>query len=105
MIRFLFSIFLVFISAFWNFSSAQKPCFDKEPTPWADSVFQSLTLDEKIGQLFMIAAWSDPSHKSYDANGVQSLIDKYHIGGLIFMQGSPARQAILTNKYQLSSRV
>lgn len=105
MIRFLLSILLVFLAAFGNFSNAQKPCFDKEPTPWADSVFQTLSLEEKIGQLFMIAAWSDPAHKSYDANGVQSLINKYHIGGLIFMQGSPARQAILTNKYQSSSRV
>ena len=75
------------------------------PTPWADSLFQTLSLDQKIGQLFMIAAWSDPAHKDYDANGVQSLIDNYGIGGLIFMQGSPARQAKLTNRYQANSKI
>ena len=53
----------------------------------------------------MIAAWSDPEHKDYDANGVQSLIDNYGVGGLIFMQGSPARQAKLTNRYQKSAKI
>ena len=45
--------------------------FPFNPTIKQDAFFQ------KIGQLFMIAAWSDPEHKDYDANGVQSLIDNY----------------------------
>ncbi len=53
----------------------------------------------------MVAAWSDPNHKSYDNAGIRMLIEKYHIGGLIFMQGSPVRQAQLTNQYQKLSNV
>jgi beta-N-acetylhexosaminidase len=81
-------------------TSAQKPCFMEAPTPWADSLLQTMTLDQKIGQLFMVAAWSSPTHKDFNQVAVQRLIEQYGIGGIIFMQGSPGRQVALTNKYQ-----
>lgn len=85
-------------------AQAQRAAFLNAPTPWADSVFAAMTVEEKIGQLFMVAAWSDPKHKSYDHSGIQSLIQKYNIGGIIFFQGSPVRQANLTNRYQSLSK-
>ncbi|MEE4198364.1 MAG: glycoside hydrolase family 3 N-terminal domain-containing protein [Bacteroidales bacterium] len=65
---------------------------------WVDSVMNKLSLDEKIGQLFMVAAYSN----KYDNHEeeITTLIKKYKIGGLIFFQGGPLRQARLTNKYQ-----
>jgi beta-glucosidase-like glycosyl hydrolase/CubicO group peptidase (beta-lactamase class C family) len=66
---------------------------------------KTLTVDQKIGQLFMVAAWSDPKHNAYNPQKIQSLIDNYGVGGVIFMQGTPGRQAILTNRYQSSSNV
>jgi beta-N-acetylhexosaminidase len=69
---------------------------------WVDSVFNSMTLDQKIGQLFMVATYSDQrANKLHFDN----LIQNYHIGGLIFFQGGPYRQAILTNHYQSLSKV
>jgi beta-glucosidase-like glycosyl hydrolase/CubicO group peptidase (beta-lactamase class C family) len=65
---------------------------------WADSVFANMTLDEKIGQLFMVAAYSNRDKKHIAE--VDSLIINHKIGGLIFFQGGPARQAIQTNHYQ-----
>lgn len=65
---------------------------------WADSVFKSLSDDEKIGQLFMVAAYSNRDKKHISE--VDSLILNNKIGGLIFFQGGPARQAIQTNHYQ-----
>ena len=53
----------------------------------------------------MIAAWSSPTHKDFNAAQVQKLIDEYGIGGIIFMQGSPGRQVALTNKYQNASDI
>jgi beta-glucosidase-like glycosyl hydrolase/CubicO group peptidase (beta-lactamase class C family) len=86
-------------------ANAQQPCFKQRVTPWADSLMNVLTLEQKIGQLFMVAAWSDPSHKAYNSQKIQSLVDNYGIGGIIFMQGSPGRQAALTNRYQSVSKV
>lgn len=101
--RFLIIFFFAILLS--NRMDSQQPCFMQRPTPWADSLMQTMSLDQKIGQLFMVAAWSDPSHKDYNASAIQNLIDQYGIGGLIFMQGSPGRQAILTNKFQKRSQV
>lgn len=70
---------------------------------WADSVFSKLTLEQKIGQLFMIATYSDRNETYY--RYVDQLIQNYHIGGLIFFKGGPSRQAKLTNRYQTKSIV
>ena len=70
---------------------------------WVDSVFQTMTPDQKIGQFFMVAAYSNHSdnHRVY----IEHLIQNYHIGGVIFFQGGPHRQAVLTNRYQTASKI
>lgn len=69
---------------------------------WVDSVYSTMTQDEKIGQLFMVAAYSNP--KQQNTSEITRLIRDYHIGGLIFMKGSPMIQAQLTNTYQEMSK-
>lgn len=70
---------------------------------WVDSVYNQLSFDEKIGQLFMVAAYSnkDEAHNK----SIEKLIEENKIGGLIFFQGGPMRQAKLTNRYQAKSKV
>lgn len=70
---------------------------------WVDSVYNHLSQEQKIGQLFMVAAYSGT--KNYNDELITRLIDSQQIGGLIFMQGGPIRQAMLTNKYQHQSHV
>lgn len=70
---------------------------------WVDSVYQSLSLEEKIGQLFMVAAYSNKSETEHLK--IEELITKHHIGGLIFFQGGPYRQAKLTNRFQNKAKV
>ena len=65
---------------------------------WVDSVFNSLTLRERIGQLMMISAYSNQGTEHI--NAISGQIKKYNIGGVIFMKGSPIRQAIFTNHIQ-----
>ena len=65
---------------------------------WVDSVYDKLTVEERIGQLFMVAAYS--GGKNYNEEQVTKLINDHQVGGLIFMQGGPIRQAVLTNRYQ-----
>ncbi|MCF6279816.1 MAG: serine hydrolase [Flavobacteriaceae bacterium] len=70
---------------------------------WVSSIMDTLTVEEKIGQLFMIAAYSnkDAKHEKFIAN----LIKDYHIGALIFFQDDPLKQVNLTNKYQKLSKI
>jgi len=77
--------------------------FFSQQERWVDSVFRRLSLDEKIGQLFMVAAYSNKDEKHY--REIEKLIKDYHIGGLIFFQGNPYKQAQLTNRYQAKSEV
>jgi hypothetical protein len=58
-------------------------------------------LTKKVGQLFMVAAYSNKD-AHYDA--IEKLITENKIGGLIFFQGGPVRQANLTNRYQSKSK-
>ena len=70
---------------------------------WVDSILSSMTIDEKIGQLFMIQAYSNLD--SVHENKIKEMIQKYHVGNLIFMQGTPIKQAQLTNTYQSLSEI
>jgi beta-N-acetylhexosaminidase len=67
-------------------------------TRWVDSVYNQMSLDQRIGQLFMIRAHSNlgPDHIAK----VKREIQDYHVGGLCFFQGTPEKQLSLTNEYQ-----
>lgn len=65
---------------------------------WVDSVFNSLSFDERIAQLFMIRTYSNKDRRFYDS--ISRIIIDYNIGGLTFFQGSPTRQAELINHWQ-----
>lgn len=92
---------------FTSFFSADKgpvkEPFSNADSQWVDSVMNQLSLKEKIGQLFMVAAYSNK-----DANHVAAIekaVTDYGIGGVIFFQGGPVRQAKLTNRYQSLAKV
>lgn len=70
---------------------------------WVDSVYNQLKLDEKIGQLFMVAAYS--AGKDANAAQIETLVRNHQVGGLIFMQGTAEEQARLTNRFQRMAQV
>jgi len=105
MIRKRLGIILCLISVLF-FLSWRKAPEKKLTSPedrWVDSVFNSLTPDERIGQLFMVAAYSNKDQRHVQE--IEDLVEHYNIGGLIFFQGGPVRQANLTNHYQSLSKV
>ncbi|AXB56890.1 glycoside hydrolase family 3 N-terminal domain-containing protein [Flavobacterium fluviale] len=70
---------------------------------WTDSIYSKMTLDEKLGQLFFVSAYSNKD--SVHVNKIKDLISNYKVGGLIFFQGGPVRQAKLTNEYQAKAKI
>lgn len=70
--------------------------------PKADSIFKSMTLDEKIGQLFMVAAYTNKNAEHIAE--IKKLISTEKIGGLIFFQDNAEKQIELTNTYQALSK-
>lgn len=70
---------------------------------WVDSVMKTLTPDQRVAQLFMVAAYSN--RKRIDEDSVSTLVQQYGVGGLIFFQGGPVRQSKLVNRYQSQAKV
>ncbi len=70
---------------------------------WVDGTYNSLSLEERIGQLFMVMAHSDQDRAN--AEKILALISEHSIGGVIFSTGGPMRQARLTNEFQEKSRI
>ncbi|KAF2519247.1 serine hydrolase [Flavobacterium salilacus subsp. salilacus] len=91
-----------------RFAFAQQDMvFNDYKTPiekqWVDSLYNTLSFEERVGQLFMVAAYSNKD--SAHIKSIDRLITENKIGGLIFFQGGPVRQAKLTNRYQSESKI
>jgi hypothetical protein len=80
----------------------KTPEFLLEKGPWIDSVINSLTLEEKIAQLIMYPVYTRDGEK--EMQKIESLIDNYNIGGVIYMQGGPARQVNAHNRLMARSK-
>lgn len=70
---------------------------------WVDSVFRTMTQEQRVAQLIFIRAYS--TNNAANEKQVTELITKKHVGGLVFFQGTPDRQAQLTNEYQSLSKI
>ena len=74
-----------------------------EGREWALQMLDGMSLDQQIGQLIHVAAWSN---KGADhEHEIIRQINEHHLGGLIFFQGNPKHQAELVNLYQSKSKV
>jgi beta-glucosidase-like glycosyl hydrolase/CubicO group peptidase (beta-lactamase class C family) len=99
-----FSLILIYI--FFHLSSGAQdvnPYHDEPAKRWADSVYNTLTPDERLGQLMVVRLSSIDFKKNlitfYDEK-IDSLIRIYNIGGICLFQGSPVKQASLINHFQ-----
>ncbi|TAE26676.1 MAG: serine hydrolase [Cytophagales bacterium] len=97
-------LLLSFLS--WAQAPAQPPTFlvpSSRAAQWADSVFNSLTPDERIAQLIMVAGYSNRTRVYEDS--LCNLVRTYRLGGVVMFQGGPIRHAKLTNRLQALSPV
>lgn len=72
----------------------------------ADSVLAELTLEQKIGQLFITRLYGNFMNEHEDEfYEVTRLIKEGLVGGILFFQGDVYGQANLTNAYQSSAKI
>ena len=69
---------------------------------WAETTFDSLSVDERLAQLFMIEV--RPTYGAKHLAAVQRTIEEHQVGGVIFFKGNPTDQVKLTNKFQQMSK-
>ena len=107
--------FLVGIILFGICSSAypEQEKYEKSQERWVEKVFESLSEEERIAQLFSVATASYANeatrHYIYEKEeehyqAIEELIRRYNIGGLSFFKGRPIKQAQLINRYQKAAK-
>lgn len=79
------------------------PPFMRADSAWVDSIMSDMSLDDKIAQMLMIQAYSNRGEDH--VHDLERLIRRYNVGGVIFFQGGPLRQANMTNRFQSASRI
>ncbi len=76
---------------------------------WVDSVFATLSRDEKIAQLMVVrmssftGSGADRRPVFYEKE-VEEAVKKYNVGGICLFQGGPLKQAALINRYQAMAK-
>lgn len=70
---------------------------------WVEKTYQSLSQDEKLGQLFIVALYTNKGEN--EINNVRNIVINDKIGGLILMQDDAAREINLVNEFQQKSKV
>lgn len=70
---------------------------------WVESQYNAMSLQERVGQLFMVSIASNQDKAATDK--IKNLVKQEGIGGVIFSSGTPIAQAKLTNAYQSESKV
>ncbi|MFN0255072.1 glycoside hydrolase family 3 protein [Pedobacter ureilyticus] len=103
--KFLYAFGFVSLLAIGKTNAQQPSYLDllKQQPQWVDSVFNKLSTRQKIAQLFFVRAHTNLSKAYQDSVG--KVIKREKLGGVVFFQGGPVRQAVLTNKYQSKSKI
>lgn len=70
---------------------------------WADNTYSALSQDEKLGQLFIVALYTNKGEAHIEE--VRQLVNREKIGGLILMQDDAARHINLVNEFQQKSKI
>ena len=70
---------------------------------WVDSVYSRLSLPEKIGQLFMPMVFSERDQSHFE--GIEKLVEKGLVGGVLYSLGTPEKQIRWTNAFQAKAKV
>ena len=98
---------LLFILNFISISAfAQKESYVEslsKQNHWVDSIFRKMNRRQKIAQLFFVRAHTNLGQAYEDS--VAKVIQDQQVGGLVFFQGGPVRQANLINRYQKLSKI
>ena len=107
--KFIKNIFTyLFILIFANLSAQYFPKnapknLEQKAEKYADSLYKQLSLDEKIGQLYIVALYNNRGEE--EIQKIRNLVEKEKIGGLILMQDNAEKHIQLLNEFQGKSKV
>ena len=99
-LKFISILFLV-LGCFFSYAPPLTLHYENS-NAWVNHVFDSMTVDERLAQLFMIEV--RPTYGTQHLAQVEKTIQEHQVGGIIFFKGDPKQQVRLTNKFQELSK-
>ncbi|WP_288437035.1 glycoside hydrolase family 3 N-terminal domain-containing protein [uncultured Chryseobacterium sp.] len=75
----------------------------KKAQQWVDKTYKSLSQDEKLGQLFIVALYTNKGEEYISQ--IRNIVTADKIGGLILMQDDAGREITLVNEFQQKSKI
>lgn len=94
-----FSVLFIFLTQAQSIDPLLvNPTDQESQRVWVDSVYHSLSLEEKVGQLFMPMVFTEKDSLHYLET--LKLVQEQKIGGLIFSLGGPVEQSHWLNNFQ-----
>ena len=99
-------LIIIFISQLYSAQYQPKNISNsdiKKANDWVDKTYNSLSQDEKLGQLFILALYTNKGEEFI--NQIRNIVKNEKIGGLILMQDDAAREINLVNEFQSQSKV
>ena len=100
-----YTLFFILWSVFCFSQDTKDPLITndwEEQKQWVDSIYSQMSLEEKIGQLFMVMAFSEKGESHFKQ--IKSQVEQYHLGGIIFSLGGPVEQTQWLNQLQRVSK-
>lgn len=98
----IFSVFFIDINAQFVPKNYSEQDLEKAQK-WVNSTYENLSQDEKLGQLFIVALYTNKGENHIDE--VRNIVKNEQIGGLILMQDNAERHIKLLNEFQAMSKV
>ncbi|WP_018674994.1 glycoside hydrolase family 3 protein [Riemerella columbina] len=101
-------LFLALSIYFLNLNAQYQPKenieqLNQEAETYAEQTYQKLSLEDKIGQLFIVALYNNKGNDFIQ--NVRNLVEHEHIGGLILMQDDARKHIELINEFQAQSKI
>lgn len=106
--KFFLSLLLLFSYSIQSLSAQYQPKNwtskqIKDANIWVDKTYESLSQDEKLGQLFIVALYTNKGEEYIET--VRNLVKNEQLGGLILMQDDAEREIKLLNEFQKASKI
>ena len=106
--KFFLSLLFLFLYSLQSLSAQYQPKNwtskqVKDANIWVDKTYESLSQDEKLGQLFIVALYTNKGEDYIQT--VRNLVKNEQLGGLILMQDDAEREIKLLNEFQKASKI
>ncbi len=99
--RFIFLLFLITTTCNLTVIAQNDSILEIKAKTWADSVYNSLSVEQRIAQLIFVRA-NYPGQPYFSS--IDTLIRDFNIGGIVFFKSDPVSQVKQTNHWNKLAR-